>query len=66
MEPYGQYLLSCYNAVLNMLGNEIYPIGGLMTAIALFALVMGALINAHIFGTFISIFETYNRRAQKF
>ena len=64
LDFFNQYTLAFYNALLAMLGNEIYPTSLLMFWYANFALLLGALINANIFGTIVVIVQTFNRRQQ--
>jgi hypothetical protein len=57
-----KYLISIYNAMLNLLGNEIYPSNDFQLLFNNLALLLGALINANIFGTIVVIVQGFNRK----
>ena len=60
------WLVSCYNAILALTGNEIYPLTNDMMAAASFLLIGGALYNAVIIGELQSLTVSLNRRSQAF
>ena len=66
MDFWEQYSVSFYNAVLGLMGNDIYPVGPLLFPVASFMLIAGALVNANIFGTIAVIAQTMNIKSQKF
>ena len=66
IEWFDKYSFSIYNAILQLCGNDISPPNIYMIWTGIFSLITGALMNANIFGTITSIFQSMNRRAQKF
>ena len=66
MDTYTKYSIAFYDAVLGLMGNDIYPSGLLLFPLASTLLVMGAFINANIFGTIAVIAQTINMKAMKF
>jgi hypothetical protein len=61
-----KYYFSIYNAILQLCGNDISPPNLVMIWIGIIFLVTGAIMTANIFGTMASIFQSINRRSQKF
>ena len=61
-----QYLISFYNAILVLTGNDISPPTRSLVLLGILLLVCGALMNANIFGTIANIFQSINRKAQRF
>ena len=57
-----KYFISIYNAMLTMLGNDIYPSNLLLLILSNCTLLLGALINANIFGTIVVIVQGFNRK----
>jgi hypothetical protein len=41
-----QYIVSFYNAILMLMGNDVYPIGMQLFTVSSILLVSGALVNA--------------------
>ena len=56
-------MVSVYNSILALTGNEIYPANLAQFSLSSVLLVCGALINANIFGTIAVIAQTFNRKA---
>ena len=50
--------------MLNMLGNDIYPTNDALLTVCNVTLLLGALINANIFGTTVVIVQGFNRKQQ--
>lgn len=65
-EQVQKYIVSFYNSILSLTGNDIYPRTFLQFIVASILLICGALINANIFGTIAVIAATFNRKAQRF
>ena len=61
-----QYALSFYNAILVLTGNDIGPLNRKLLYLDMVLLIGGALMNANIFGTIANIFQSINRKAQRF
>lgn len=61
-----QYLYALYSTVLNCLGNDIQPRDVYQTAICGLGLVLGALINANIFGELSLILSGLNINEKMF
>lgn len=55
-EPFDKYILTIYNAILIMTGNDIAPICRDNFVLGIAFLILGALWNANIFGTIIQMF----------
>ena len=45
-----QYVMSIYSAALLTTGNDAIPVGTTLTGLAAFAITLGAIINAAVFG----------------
>jgi len=58
-----QYMISFYNSILMLTGNDIYPANPIQYVLSSSLLICGALINANIFGTIAVIAQTFNRKA---
>ena len=63
---FDKYSYSIYNAILQLCGNDISPPNIWMIWTGIISLITGALMNANIFGTITSIFQSMNRKSQKF
>ena len=50
LNDFSKYIISFYHSTLMLTGNDIYPIGMLLTTLAAFGGIGGALVNANIFG----------------
>jgi len=61
-----KYMVSFYNSILALTGNDIYPSSWYQYLFSSAFLISGALINANIFGTIAVIAATFNRKAQRF
>lgn len=61
-----QYWVSIYIAVLQMTGNDVYPFGTFQIGYVSTSIIMGALINANIFGNMALIIGELNMKAQAF
>ena len=55
-----QYWVSIYVAVLQMTGNDVLPFGTFQIFMSAFSIIMGALINANIFGNMALIINDLN------
>lgn len=64
--PWYQYSLSMYHAVLMLGGNDVGPRGTFQIIFVLSTLILGAIINANIFGNMAVLISSYNRRASAF
>lgn len=51
MDNTSKYLISFYNSILALTGNDVYPSNNLLFTCASLLLILGALVNANIFGT---------------
>ena len=61
-----KYCITFYNAILQLLGNDIGPTNIPLYIIGIILLVVGALIQANLFGSMTNILGTINRKANKF
>jgi len=61
-----QYLLSLFHSVLMFTGNDIGPRGMLQIAFVAVFVMMGAIINANLFGQLAVILSAMNRKASNF
>ena len=61
-----QYFMSVYHAVLIFTGNDIGPRGMLQIAFVAVFVMMGAIINANLFGQLAVILSAMNRKASNF
>jgi hypothetical protein len=59
-----KYFISIYNAMLTMLANDIYPTNLKLLILNNCTMLIGALINANIFGTIVVIVQGFNRKQQ--
>jgi hypothetical protein len=66
LDWFEQYAFSFYNAILQLCGNDINPTNDVLIITGILLLIIGALMNANIFGTMASIFQSINRKSQRF
>lgn len=64
--PSGKLVICLYTSVLALCGNDIYPQSTNQYILSCIILVLGALFNAYMFGTIAVIFQTFNKKSQKF
>ena len=58
LDWFEQYAFSFYNAILQLCGNDINPTNDVLIITGILLLIIGALMNANIFGTMASIFQS--------
>lgn len=61
-----KFVITTYHVILVLTGNDIGPVTINMYIINIVLLICGALMNANIFGTLVSIFQQINIKALKF
>jgi len=66
LSPFHQYCGSLYHAVLMLGGNDIGPRGEFQLGFVVICLILGAIINANIFGNMAVILSALNRKASLF
>ena len=63
---YGQYWTALYHGVLMLTGNDVGPRGNFQVAFVTVSLLLGAIINANIFGNMAVLLQGINRKASRF
>jgi hypothetical protein len=66
LPPRDQYFISFYNALLSLLGNDIYPDSLPLLVTSSLLLLGGAIMNANVFGTIIVIAQSMNKKQEEF
>jgi hypothetical protein len=61
-----KYWMTLYHAVLLLTGNDIGPRGDAQVIIATVSLILGAFINANIFGELAVLISALNRKSSRF
>ena len=64
--PFGQLTICLYTSVLALCGNDILPMSTDQYILSSIILMLGALFNAYMFGSIAVIFQTLNKKSQKF
>ena len=60
-----RYVITFYNSILLLLGNDIHPNNIPLFCLGIILLLQGAFVEAHLFGSMTNIFGTINSKSTR-